>query len=182
MKKIIFSIIFPLYIITKEIINLSNYDYPKKTLEDDSTYNIVIMGTNDIHGSFFPQKGNINNNIYDYGGLIYMGNYITNLREEWGNRFIWLDSGDQFQGGLESKISYGDIMTDFFNIMEINGSTIGNHEWDYKFDFLINRTSKAKFKYICANIKNSTSKNNIFLPNQILTSILNVDKVKVGII
>ena len=182
MKKIIFSIIFPLYIITKEIINLSNYDYPKKTLEDDSTYNIVIMGTNDIHGSFFPQKGNINNNIYDYGGLIYMGNYITNLREEWGNRFIWLDSGDQFQGGLESKISYGDIITDFFNIMGLNGSTIGNHEWDYKFDFLINRTSKAKFKYICANIKNSTSKNNIFLPNQILTSILNVDKVKVGII
>jgi 2',3'-cyclic-nucleotide 2'-phosphodiesterase (5'-nucleotidase family) len=140
------------------------------------------MGTNDIHGAFFPQKVNINNNIYDYGGLIYMGNYITNLREEWGNRFIWLDSGDQFQGGLESKISYGDIITDFFNIMGLNGSTIGNHEWDYKFDFLINRTSKAKFKYICANIKNSTSKNNIFLPNQILTSILNVDKVKVGII
>ena len=140
------------------------------------------MGTNDIHGAFFPQKVNINNNIYDYGGLIYMGNYITNLREEWGNRFIWLDSGDQFQGGLESKISYGDIMTDFFNIMEINGSTIGNHEWDFKIDFLINRTSKAKFKYICSNIKNITTNNNIFLPNQISTSILNIDKIKIGII
>ena len=182
MKKFILSIIFPLYIITEKIINLSNYDYPKKTSEDNSTYNIVIMGTNDIHGAFFPQKVNINNNIYDYGGLIYMGNYITNLREEWRNRFIWLDSGDQFQGGLESKISYGDIMTDFFNIMEINGSTIGNHEWDFKIDFLINRTSKAKFKYICSNIKNITTNNNIFLPNQISTSILNVDKIKIGII
>ena len=182
MKKFILSIIFPLYIITEKIINLSNYDYPKKTSEEYSTYNIVIMGTNDIHGAFFPQKVNINNNIYDYGGLIYMGNYITNLREEWGNRFIWLDSGDQFQGGLESKISYGDIMTDFFNIMEINGSTIGNHEWDFKIDFLINRTSKAKFKYICSNIKNITTDNNIFLPNQISTSILNVDKIKIGII
>ena len=182
MKKFILSIIFPLYIITEKIINLSNYDYPKKTSEDNSTYNIVIMGTNDIHGAFFPQKVNINNNIYDYGGLIYMGNYITNLREEWGNRFIWLDSGDQFQGGLESKISYGDIMTDFFNIMEINASTIGNHEWDFKIDFLINRTSKAKFKYICSNIKNITTNNNIFLPNQISTSILNVDKIKIGII
>ena len=182
MKKFILSIIFPLYIITEKIINLSNYDYPKKTSEENSTYNIVIMGTNDIHGAFFPQKVNINNNIYDYGGLIYMGNYITNLREEWGNRFIWLDSGDQFQGGLESKISYGDIMTDFFNIMEINASTIGNHEWDFKIDFLINRTSKAKFKYICSNIKNITTNNNIFLPNQISTSILNVDKIKIGII
>ena len=182
MKKFILSIIFPLYIITEKIINLSNYDYPKKTSEENSTYNIAIMGTNDIHGAFFPQKVNINNNIYDYGGLIYMGNYITNLREEWGNRFIWLDSGDQFQGGLESKISYGDIMTDFFNIMEINGSTIGNHEWDFKIDFLINRTSKAKFKYICSNIKNITTNNNIFLPNQISTSILNVDKIKIGII
>ena len=182
MKKFILSIIFPLYIITEKIINLSNYDYPKKTSEENSTYNIAIMGTNDIHGAFFPQKVNINNNIYDYGGLIYMGNYITNLREEWGNRFIWLDSGDQFQGGLESKISYGDIMTDFFNIMEINASTIGNHEWDFKIDFLINRTSKAKFKYICSNIKNITTNNNIFLPNQISTSILNVDKIKIGII
>ena len=182
MKKFILSIIFPLYIITEKIINLSNYDYPKKTSEENSTYNIAIMGTNDIHGAFFPQKVNINNNIYDYGGLIYMGNYITNLREEWRNRFIWLDSGDQFQGGLESKISYGDIMTDFFNIMEINGSTIGNHEWDFKIDFLINRTSKAKFKYICSNIKNITTNNNIFLPNQISTSILNVDKIKIGII
>ena len=182
MKKFILSIIFPLYIITEKIINLSNYDYPKKTSEENSTYNIVIMGTNDIHGAFFPQKVNINNTTYDYGGLIYMGNYITNLREEWGNRFIWLDSGDQFQGGLESKISYGDIMTDFFNIMEINASTIGNHEWDFKIDFLINRTSKAKFKYICSNIKNITTNNNIFLPNQISTSILNVDKIKIGII
>ena len=64
MKKFILSIIFPLYIITEKIINLSNYDYPKKTSEDNSTYNIVIMGTNDIHGAFFPQKVNINNNIY----------------------------------------------------------------------------------------------------------------------
>ena len=73
-------------------------------------------------------------------------------------------------------------MTDFFNIMEINASTIGNHEWDFKIDFLINRTSKAKFKYICSNIKNITTNNNIFLPNQISTSILNVDKIKIGII
>ena len=182
MKKFIFSIIFPLYIITEDIINLSNYDYPKKSSEDDSTYNIVIMGTNDIHGAFFPHKKKINNTTYDYGGLIYMGNYITNLREEWGNRFIWLDSGDQFQGGLESKLSNGDIITDFFNIMGLNGATIGNHEWDFKVDFLINQTSKSNFKYICANIKNITSNNETFLPNQILTSILQVDKVKVGII
>ena len=183
MKKCLILLIIPINIISEEIINLSSYEYPKKTNEEDSTYNVIIMGTNDIHGAFFPSKIKLDNNItFDYGGLEYMGKYISNLREEWGNRFLWLDSGDQFQGGLESRISYGDIITNFFNIMNLDGCTIGNHEWDYEIPYLVNRTFKSNFKYICANIRDSISKNYTFLPNQILTKIFLVDKVKIGVI
>ena len=46
-----------------------------------------------------------------------MGKYIDLLREEWKERFIWLDAGDQFQGAMENTISNGTIITDFYNIM-----------------------------------------------------------------
>ena len=55
------------------------------------------MGTNDIHCAFFPKDlelQNSKNKIIKYksGGLTYIGKYI--LREEWEDRFLWLDPGD----------------------------------------------------------------------------------------
>jgi len=40
-----------------------------------------------------------------------------------------LDAGDQFQGGIESSklISSGQIMNDFYNVIRVAGSSIGNH-------------------------------------------------------
>ena len=39
-----------------------------------------------------------------------MGKYINLLREQWGDRFIWLDAGDQFQGAMENTLSNGSII------------------------------------------------------------------------
>ena len=98
-----------------DVIDITKYDYPKPTDTDDE-YNIAILGTNDIHGAFFPLdiKFRHNNFTYKSGGLEYLGKYISILREEWKERFIWLDAGDQFQGGFENKLSNGTIITDFF--------------------------------------------------------------------
>ena len=84
---------------------------PSKTDSSSSIYNIVIMGTNDIHGAYFPKEITYpdlkekKKKTYKSGGLTYMGKYISILREEWGDRFLWLDAGDQFQGSIESKFS-----------------------------------------------------------------------------
>ncbi len=163
----------------ESIINISDYKYPTP---DDSTYDyIAIMSTNDIHGAYYPQYIN-GSTSYSYGGVEYLGKYISIMREEWGDKFMWLDGGDIFQGGLESALSKGDIMTDFMNKMQCNASTIGNHEWDYGQDFLIRQMARSQFPYIVDNILNTTSNKTLFLPNQVITKIFDFGKIKIGVI
>ena len=82
---------------------------------------IAIIGTNDIHGSAFPTTlmRSDNKETYKYGGLAYMGGLIDIIKKENPDHVMYVDAGDQFQGGIESSalISGGQIMNDFFNIM-----------------------------------------------------------------
>ena len=67
-----------------------------------------------------------------------MGRLIEIIKEDYPNRSIYLDAGDQFQGGIESSslISSGRIMNDFYSAMNLSGAAIGNHEFDFGPDFL----------------------------------------------
>ncbi len=165
------------------IIDLTEYDYPKP-IETEDEYNIAILGTNDIHGTYFPLEVKFRNNNFTYksGGLDYLGKYISILREEWKDRFIWLDAGDQFQGGYENKLSNGSIITDFFNIMNLSAATFGNHEWDYERKFIEPLMKKSNFNYIISNIQEISSRKKIFLPNQKEYQIIKAGKINVGII
>jgi len=63
---------------------------------------VAIVGTNDIHGSALPTqlyRSDLNQN-YTYGGLEYMASMINTLRQEFKGNFLYLDAGDQFQGGI----------------------------------------------------------------------------------
>jgi 2',3'-cyclic-nucleotide 2'-phosphodiesterase (5'-nucleotidase family) len=63
---------------------------------------VVIVTTNDIHGSAFPTflyRTDTGEN-YTYGGLEVMAQMIQTIREEYGGNMIYLDAGDQFQGGI----------------------------------------------------------------------------------
>jgi 2',3'-cyclic-nucleotide 2'-phosphodiesterase (5'-nucleotidase family) len=63
---------------------------------------VVIVTTNDIHGSAFSTflyRTDTGEN-YTYGGLEVMAQMIQTIREEYGGNMIYLDAGDQFQGGI----------------------------------------------------------------------------------
>ncbi len=186
MKYIKFFILLSIINLSKlndDIIDISQYDYPKP-IDTEDEYNIAILGTNDIHGAYFPSLVNLTNlNITYYsGGLVYMGKYINLLREEWKEQFIWLDAGDQFQGALENNISDGSIITDFYNIMNLTDATFGNHEWDFGREFIEKRMNESNFNYIIGNLQEISTRKKEFLPKQLRTKIINVGKIKVGII
>lgn len=63
---------------------------------------IAIVATNDIHGSAFPaqMQRSDNKQNYNYGGLVYMGSLIEIIKQEYPGHTLFLDSGDQFQGGI----------------------------------------------------------------------------------
>ena len=167
-----------------DIIDITPYDYPKKTDEDSDEYNIVLFGTTDIHGNYFPKNNSMPNKkgYYQTGGLQYMASFFDVFRKDFGERSMYLDAGDQFQGGLETRISNGSIMTEFYNIMDLNSSTLGNHEFDFGLNYLKKRSNESKFEYVIGNILDPQGKD-VFLPkNQVTYKTYQIGKIKAGVI
>ena len=164
-----------------EIINISDFDYPSPLKENSETEKICIVTTADIHGHAFPmvQKNEKTGEEYEIGGLSYLSKFIEIFRNEWKDKVIYLDAGDTFSGGLESKLSDGEIMIDYYNYIKPDAITFGNHEFDNGWDFLSNYMNKINSPFLSANIY-TKDKNEPYAKNTSL--ILNVGKIKLGII
>ena len=143
-----------------------NQNYIRVNPNDKNYTYIPIVGTDDIHGNFFPKVNHIKvgenqeDLTYKTGGLEYIARYINILREEFGaNRVLYFDGGDFYQGGMASVLFDGEIMQDFFNTIGLNGSTIGNHEFDYSRSWIESKINRANYQTLVNNIKdNSTLK------------------------
>ena len=166
----------------EEVINLEpGSSLP--TYDDENYFYIPIIHTNDIHGSFYPKKILLpSGKSYSIGGLEYLGKYISIMKKEWKDRFLYFDSGDQFQGGIEGSISKGKVIMDFFNKMGIKYATIGNHEYDYGIEFMKYYMNLSKFNWTLDNVKNTTTNDYINFPNQNKSQIIDIEGYKLGII
>lgn len=67
-----------------------------------SKFDVILVGTNDIHGTAYPTilSRKDTGEKYTYGGLVYMARLIEILKKENTGNVLYLDAGDQFQGGL----------------------------------------------------------------------------------
>ena len=135
----------------EELIDISE-GYTKVDPLDKSYFYVPIISTNDLHGHFYPEQLEIDGYNYTQGGIDYLSKYISILKNEFPERVLFLDTGDLFQGGTESILSDGEIMTDSLNLMECDASTFGDHEYDYSREFLENKVSKSNFAYLASNI------------------------------
>ena len=182
-------------IMTQQNGNLGlNQNYEKVDPYDKTYTYIPIVGTDDIHGNFFPKiniiKVGKETISYKTGGLEFVTKYINTLREEFGsNRVLYFDAGDFYQGGIASVIFDGEIMLDFFNLVGLNGSTVGNHEFDYSRNWIQSKIEKAKFKVLVNNIMDDVTKqkNGALGKNQETSHLYEVklengDIIKLGVI
>ena len=171
-----------------------NQNYSRVKPNDKNYIYIPIVGTDDIHGNFFPKVNHIKVGdeelTYKTGGLEYVAKYINILREEFGaHRVLYFDGGDFYQGGMASVLFDGEIMQDFFNIIGLNGSTIGNHEFDYARAWIESKINRANYKTLVHNIMdNSTKKKRGALGKNHERSHIyrikldNGDEIKIGVI
>ena len=95
----------------EELIDISE-GYTKVDPLDKSYFYVPIISTNDLHGHFYPEQLEIDGYNYTQGGIDYLSKYISILKNEFPERVLFLDTGDLFQGGTESILSDGEIMTD----------------------------------------------------------------------
>ena len=178
----------------EELIDISS-GYTHVDPNDSIYFYIAVIATSDVHGHFYPEELEIGNLTYTRGGLDYVSKYINILRNEFPNRVLYLDAGDLFQGGTESTLTNGEIMNDYYNVIEANGVTFGNHEYDYSRSFIENKVSEANFPYMATNIYDTKKETkNAFGENHITSKIFSfnitntnqnnnrVDQIKIGIV
>jgi len=122
-----------------------------------------IMETTDLHVHVHP---------YDYYGdrpsdrvgLSRVATIVQNIRAEAGNSIL-LDNGDFLQGNpMGDYIAYERGMKDgdmhpivtAMNTLGFEGSTLGNHEFNYGLDFLMKAVAGADFPIVTANVAKTT--------------------------
>src|SRR5829696_4287049 len=94
---------------------------------------VVIVGTTDVHGWFnghvdTPPGGGEG---VVWGGLPVFASYVEALRAQNDGRVVVVDSGDIFQGTLESNLFEGEAVVRGYNIIGYAAAAVGNHEFDF---------------------------------------------------
>ncbi|QXT38381.1 bifunctional 2',3'-cyclic-nucleotide 2'-phosphodiesterase/3'-nucleotidase [Gymnodinialimonas ceratoperidinii] len=118
-----------------------------------------IMETTDIHVHVYPYDY-YGDRPVDTVGLARTASLIKGVRDEATNSIL-LDNGDFLQGNpmgdymaYERGMSEGDshpIIT-AMNTLGFDASTLGNHEFNYGLNFLMNSLAGSGFPVVCANV------------------------------
>ncbi|GMX61010.1 hypothetical protein Elgi_09040 [Paenibacillus elgii] len=111
---------------------------------------IDILTTNDIHGHIevgFDKKRN-----QAQGGIETLGGIVDDFRSVNPRGTVVVDGGDAWQGTLISNTTNGQSVMDSMAQVKYDAAAIGNHEFDFSRDTLIDNIKKAKFPILGANI------------------------------
>lgn len=109
-----------------------------KTIAPDYTGKTIILHTNDVHGA-----------IDGYA-------YMPALRDkflDWGaNDVILVDAGDFSQGTPYVSLNQGEAAVELMNAAGYDVVTLGNHEFDYGYEKLMENLESAEFVTLCADV------------------------------
>ena len=142
---------------TKELID--NATVMIKTSQLDFSGKTVIIHSNDVHGAI--------------DGYAYMAKYAQQVRDL-GGEVILADAGDFSQGAPYVSLSQGHTAIEMMNAVGYDIATLGNHEFDFGYDKLMENLKDANFPVISANVYKDGK---LILP---ATAILERGGLKIG--
>lgn len=100
--------------------------YEDKKLEKKEG-DIFIYSINDFHGDVIGNAGN---------GILNVASYLKQKKDNMDA--IIINSGDYWQGAIESNYNHGELLTKIANIVEFDSMSVGNHEFDWGQQYIIN--------------------------------------------
>ncbi|MBQ6346211.1 MAG: bifunctional metallophosphatase/5'-nucleotidase [Clostridia bacterium] len=142
---------------TKELID--NATVMIKTSQLDFSGKTVIIHSNDVHGAI--------------DGYAYMAKCAQQVRDL-GGEVILADAGDFSQGAPYVSLSQGHTAIEMMNAVGYDIATLGNHEFDFGYDKLMENLKDANFPVISANVYKDGK---LILP---ATAILERGGLKIG--
>ncbi len=110
-----------------------------------------IYFTSDVHGFVYPTDY-MDDTIKQMGLLA-----ISEAIDKDGNTLV-IDGGDTIQGSpfasfVEEKRFAENPFSDLMNEVGYDYVTLGNHDFNYGYDYLMNYLSRLSAKVLCANVK-----------------------------
>ncbi|MSU00219.1 5'-nucleotidase C-terminal domain-containing protein [Tissierella pigra] len=105
---------------------------------------LIIVHVNDVHGNVTDDGENII-------GFAKLKTIVDELKAKNPNVLL-LSGGDMIHGTNLATLSKGEVMVNLMNALEFDASAIGNHEFDYNTERLLELKEKAEFPFLGANI------------------------------
>jgi len=140
---------------------------------------LQLLHTNDIHGSLQP----VNDRVVlgrkaPLGGAAYLAEVLNEARESQPNTLVF-DSGDSVSGQVSSDLNQGRSMVEAMNKMGYSAATIGNHDFDFYVDSLLQRLNMAEYPVV---VTNTRFEDGSALPNTQSSKIIETPDLKVGVL
>ena len=104
---------------------------------------IDLYGINDLHGKFSDTDAD--------EGVDELTTYLRNMQKQ-DNHAILFSSGDMWQGGSESNLTEGNIITEWMNSLGFVSMTLGNHEYDWGEEPIKSNAELAEFPLLAINV------------------------------
>ncbi len=137
---------------------------------------VTLLHTNDIESVYEPLQADWRDDIETIGGLPYLAGLIRQVQSEESLSFL-VDAGDIFTGAL-SKKTLGKLPFDLYSAMNYDVINIGNHEFEYGWEKLVETLPRASYPVLNANIVHKASGSRIAQPY----TILERDGVRIGVV
>ncbi|WP_039977109.1 bifunctional UDP-sugar hydrolase/5'-nucleotidase UshA [Vibrio jasicida] len=147
---------------------------PAHEWNEDTTYKLTVLHTNDHHGRFWQNK-------YGEYGMAARKTLIDELRAEVqaeGGSVLLLSGGDINTGVPESDLQ--DAEPDFKGMSKIgyDAMALGNHEFDNPLEVLFKQQEWANFPMLSANIYDKETGKRLFQPY----AMFNKQGIKIAVI
>ena len=136
-----------------------------------------ILYTNDLHAHLLPSIQTRISETRPVGGF---ANIATLVREKKLSDpdTIYIDSGDYFSGPYVSTLTKGAAVIESMNYLGLDVACIGNHEFEYNWEPLVEIIPRANFPVLNANIFIEKTGELIARP----FTVLKKSGVKIGVI
>lgn len=104
---------------------------------------VDFYAINDLHGKIADGDS--------HPGVDELTTYLKNteLQDDYS---FFLSTGDMWQGSSESNLTNGMLTTDWMNHLDFVGMTLGNHEYDWGEDAILQNDAIAEFPFLAINI------------------------------
>ena len=102
-----------------------------------------LFAINDLHGKFCDTSAQV--------GVDEMTTFIKQAYQK-EDHVLLLSSGDMWQGSSESNLTKGQLVTEWMNDVGVVSMTLGNHEYDWGEEYIIQNAELAEFPFLAINI------------------------------